>query len=235
MIEITLNDLYKGKSILIKNKQYLSTKQYTEPFVDRLSTFGASFKIQAIQPKQMTKEGEHVDMAYTKVLIDAVLPIKYDSGKSFRQCISMAYSLDVKKPICKFYRTVVDTSTNWMYNFDQNAILIQEIEDSSAIDYSVIKSLMELTDNHDVMYNQLLGIELDRNKISNDLGAWIHYFLTEEYSNSIGRVKIKSDLPISVYKKMFIDSNNNLYISQGHPISLIDVYETFSDIIVYDE
>ena len=38
-MELTLNELLTGKSTIIKNKQFLSTKAYVEPFIDRMRSW----------------------------------------------------------------------------------------------------------------------------------------------------------------------------------------------------
>ena len=51
---IDLKLLLKGKETAIKKKQYLSTREYIEPFIDQLSKFTDNFICQAKLPDQVT-------------------------------------------------------------------------------------------------------------------------------------------------------------------------------------
>ena len=65
-MEITMNELLEGKSTIIKNKQFLSTKAYIEPFVDRMSAFTNDFKIQVKTPDQITTTGGNRDVTFNR-------------------------------------------------------------------------------------------------------------------------------------------------------------------------
>ena len=58
-MEVTLDELLRGKATIIKNKEYFSTEQYITPFLERMSKFTNDFKIQVKLPDQytLTKEG----------------------------------------------------------------------------------------------------------------------------------------------------------------------------------
>lgn len=66
-MEIDSELLLKGKSTIIKNKNYLSTKEYVEPFFDEMSKFTNNFIIRVQTPNQMTLSGEDKDITFNRV------------------------------------------------------------------------------------------------------------------------------------------------------------------------
>lgn len=66
-MEIDRNLLLEGKSTIIKNKNYLSTKEYVEPFFAEMSKYTNDFIIRVQTPNQMTLSGENKDITFNRV------------------------------------------------------------------------------------------------------------------------------------------------------------------------
>ena len=66
-MEITKDVLLDGKSTIIKNKNYLSTKEYVEPFFDEMSKFTDDFIIRVQTPNQMTVTDDNKDITFNRV------------------------------------------------------------------------------------------------------------------------------------------------------------------------
>lgn len=66
-MEIDKDLLFEGKSTIIKNKNYLSTKEYVESFFDEMSKFTNDFIIRVQTPNQMTLSGEDKDITFNRV------------------------------------------------------------------------------------------------------------------------------------------------------------------------
>lgn len=66
-MEIDKDLLFEGKSTIIKNKNYLSTKEYVESFFDEMSKFTDDFIIRVQTPNQMTLSGEDKDITFNRV------------------------------------------------------------------------------------------------------------------------------------------------------------------------
>ena len=66
-MEIDKDLLFEGKSTIIKNKNYLSTKEYVEPFFDEMSKFTDDFIIRVQTPNQMTLSGDNKDITFNRV------------------------------------------------------------------------------------------------------------------------------------------------------------------------
>ena len=57
-MDITLDELLKGKATIIKGKNYLPTAGYVEPFLERLTKFTDDFRIHVQLPDQITRTVE---------------------------------------------------------------------------------------------------------------------------------------------------------------------------------
>ena len=44
-MKINIEDLLKGKATIIKDREYLPTKSYVEPFLERMSKFTNDFRV----------------------------------------------------------------------------------------------------------------------------------------------------------------------------------------------
>ena len=77
-MEITLDELLKGKGTIIKNKEYLSTEAYVTPFLERMSKFTNDFRVQVKLPDQVTLTKDNdvrlEDQTYNRVWIQGILP-----------------------------------------------------------------------------------------------------------------------------------------------------------------
>lgn len=66
-MEITIGKLADGKSTIIKGKEYLSTKEYTQPFIDSIRKFTDEFYAQVQLPSQLTLTNSKEDITYNRV------------------------------------------------------------------------------------------------------------------------------------------------------------------------
>ena len=80
-MELTIDQLLRGKATRIKEKEYFTTEQYVVPFLERMSKFTNEFIIQAKPADQisLTPNGDvnFEDIIYNRVNIEAVLPNEY--------------------------------------------------------------------------------------------------------------------------------------------------------------
>lgn len=88
-MELSINELLKGKATIIKGKEYFSTEVYVTPFLERMSKFTSDFRVQAKLPDQISitkKEDLNLeDTVFNRVWIQAVMPDEYsfDNHKNF--------------------------------------------------------------------------------------------------------------------------------------------------------
>ena len=166
---ITLAELLKGKSTIIRNKEYFGTKSYVEPFIERMSKITNDFRIQTKLPDQMTMTKDMEDTTYNRVLIQAVLPPEHTID-AHDEVIGFLYGIDVKKPVVKIYRGYLNSACTNLCVFNPKWLNVQELIPGEPINFNPIKELMEFQNDFAVMNQKLKDTYLDRNMRKQYLG-----------------------------------------------------------------
>ena len=236
-MEVTLNQLLEGKATRIKNKDYAPTRSYVEPFLERMSKITNDFRVQVKLPDQVTctsGEGErHDDITYNRVLIQAVLPNKFDNHQ---EVIGMVYGLDVRKPLIKIYRGAINCACTNLCIFDPSFLNVQFIEQGKGISYKPVEYLMERESDIQLMLETLHNTEWKGSiqNIESNLGRWIRSALLSEYENGYGKIKLGTDIVIKAYSSMFVDQESPYYIGEGNNVDMFTVYNAFTELISND-
>lgn len=234
MSEITIQELLKGKSTIIKNKEFYPTKTYVEPFLEKMSAFTQDFSIQVKLPDQITKVNGTEDITYNRVLIQAKLPEKF-SIENHDEVIGFLYGIDVRKPVVKIYRGHLNQACTNLSVFNPTWLKTQELVPGNPIDFSAIKHLMEDTSNFFNTIKKMKSDFLDRQDQTNYLGKWVDYALREHEDYGFGKVKIASSIPIKAYTEIFYNQESQYYIPQGYDPTLFDIYSAFTQVITDDK
>jgi len=127
----------------------------------------------------------------------------------------MVYGIDCRKPVVKFYRGALNSACTNLCVFNPSYLNVQEFEPESPIDFTPIKSLLELTDDIKANIDRIKQIWFDRDidVINKKLGEWIHKTILYDYRNQITeKVKIASSNVIAAYKALFIDDSSDYYV-----------------------
>lgn len=230
----TVNDLLKGKETIIKDKEFLSTKAYLEPFLNIMSKYTNDFRVKAVTPEQLTKANEQEDITFNRVLVQAVLPPSYTIDKH-DEVIGFLYGLDVKSPIAKIYRGHLNQACTNLSVFSPTWIEVQEINPMEPLNYSPVKTLMEKENIFSIKLKELKNTTISRNDRLLYLGKWIDYSIREYDNYNYGKVKIASSVPISAYTELFVNSDSEYFIPEGIDPSLFDIYNSFTQIITDDK
>ena len=233
MAEITIQELLQGKSTVIKNKEFYPTKNYVEPFLDKLGKLTDNFTVQVKLPDQMTMTKDSVDATFNRVLIQAVLPQKY-CVDSHDEVIGLVYGIDVKKPVVKIYRGHLNQACTNLSVFSPSWINVQELIPGEPINYNPINELLERENNFANAIKKLKATYIDRDERKRYLGEWVDYALRGSEDYGFGKVKIATSTPIDAYKQLFIDQSSDYFIPQGKDPSLFDVYNSFTQVITSD-
>jgi len=232
--EISIAELLRGKSTLIKNKEFNATKNYVEPFLERMTAFTEDFRIQVKMPDQMTTNTENTDITFNRVLIQAVLPEKY-SIDSHDEVIGFLYGIDVKKPVVKIYRGYLNQACTNLTVFNPQWLNVQDLIPGDPINFKPIKDLMEYTNDFAINMAKMKSEFLSRDMRKQYLGEWVDYSLRESQDYGFGKVKIAVSTPIDAYKQLFINQESEYFIPEGHDPSLFDVYNAFTQIVTDDK
>ena len=114
---ISREKLLMGKATIIKGKEYLSTKDYVQPFFDYMSKFTNEYIIEVEEPKQvtLTNDGKE-DTTYNRVNIQAIMPRQCDIN-GHKEVYGLVYALDIRNPVYKIYRGYLNKDNN-LFVFD---------------------------------------------------------------------------------------------------------------------
>ena len=82
---------------------------------------GSTFKLvtasAALEEGITTTDKEGEDITYNRVLVQAIMPTQIDE---YNEIYTLAYSLDIRRPIYKVYKAMFNNTTNSIIAFDPN-------------------------------------------------------------------------------------------------------------------
>lgn len=236
-MEITLEQLYAGKATRIKEKEYFTTEQYVTPFIDRMSKFTNNFTIQVKPADQISlnKDGEvnFENIVYNRVWVEAQLPGEY-AMEGHTQSVSLLYALDTRKPIYKIFKNTIRQACLNMCVFSPEMLSVRELEPETAMEYTFVNQVMELTDNTKVMLENLSNNYIKRDDLFDNLGHWVDRCISSKFNSGFGTVKLAESTAIDAYKKLVIDEKSDYYTPEGD-VCMFDAYNAFTDIITHDK
>lgn len=233
-MEITVENLLQGKATRIKNKDFLSTSDYVSPFFEQMSKFTNNFTIQVKEPQQTTLTENTEDITYNRVWIQAILPEEY-CIENHDEVYGLVYGLDVKKPVYKIYRGMLNRACTNLCVFDPDWISVNEIKPSENFTYS-IKMLMEKVSNFEStikkMKNTVLSSDLESRHTR--LGNWIEKCTLEEYQNIGGKVKLSTATVIEAHNNVYFNSKSSYYVGDNDS-TVFNFYNAFTEILRDDK
>lgn len=232
-----LKTVLEGKATLIKNRQYLSAKDYISPFVERLSSMTNRFICQVKPADQVSTTGGNSDTVYNKVLITAILPDSFTvDNVVYHRTVCFAYALDTKVPVAKFYTGVVDPAMRF-HQFGRGYCEVQKIDVSTPLDYTKLMPLIAKgnDDNCEAMLKGICRASLDKAVMTKYLGDWVDFSLTKDfYVEDIGKVKLANSMPIKTYSDVILDKESEFY-SDEDKVTYGTLYKSFAEQIYDDE
>lgn len=223
-MEITKTLLLNGKPTLIKDKEYLATKEYVEPFLNEMSTFTNHFVINVTIPNQITVTNKEEDITFNKVWIQAILP-ESEKTPGMKEVINFVYGLDIKKPIYKVFRSYLIEDKHFI--FDRNWITINELDPEKELKYS-ISTLMSMTNNVVSVIDKMKKTFIDDDKKYSVVGELIEKTMLFEYNTIGGKVKLSPNMIIKSYESIYVDATSKYYKS-NQECSIYDLYCTLAD------
>ena len=229
-MEITLNKLLEGNATTIKNNEYLPTRAYVEPFLERMQKYTNDFRVQVKLPNQLAiNENDTVDI-YNRVIVQAVLPDNMIID-NHSQVVGMIYGLDVRKPVVKFYSGALDMVCTNLCVFSPEQLSCAALEPEKPINYKPVNSIMDSIEDTIKFIQKLKEITFDCSyqNTSQKLGDWIKQCIDLTYDNGFGKVKIATTTPIDAYKLLFEDKNSRYLVKDGIT-DMYNVYGAFTQI-----
>lgn len=232
-MDISIEEVLRGKPCLIKNKEFLSTKHYVEPFLNKMSSITNDFIVKVKLPDQMTLTPTSTDITYNRVWIQAVLPEKYTID-NHDEVIGMIYGIDVKTPVVKLYRGHLNRACTNLTVFEPQWLNTQELIPGDPINFNPLKELLEKENTFRVMLDKLKNQHVSRDERKQQLGNWVDFCIREYINLGSGKVKLAVSTPIDAYKQLFVDTDSIYYIPEGIDPDLYQVYNSFTQVLTDD-
>lgn len=232
-MEVTLDVLLKGRSTRINDRDFLSTEDYVSPFIDKMSKFTDTYRIEAIPPNQVTFDNSEEYITYNKVLVQALMPSKIEE---YNEIFALAYTIEGRKPVYKVYRAMFDNSTNQTIVFDPNWTIVREIKPGETFGFP-IKDLMEYTSDFELRLKKYSTDTFSTKEDSryNRLGYWIEKCQFETWQNEFGgKVKLSPTNVVKAYNSVYIDNSSDYYVGDKDS-TIINTYKAFANIIANDK
>ena len=236
-MELTYDELIAGKATCIRNRSYFKTKDYVDPFIERMSRYTSDFIFQAKEPDQvsLTNQGEvaNRDTIWNRVWIQAVLPNEFDNHK---RVIGMVYGLDLRKPVVKIYSGALNMACLNLCVFDPSFLSVKELEPEMPMNYSDVETFVNREDNMQEFITRLKNTEVPYNEeiISKNLGDWVRNAIYKSYDTGFNKVKLASSVPVGAYKLLYEDQESPYYVKPGESTSMFNVYNSFTECITHD-
>ena len=230
-MDLTFEELIKGKGTRIKDQSYYPTEAYVQPFFERMSKMTKDFRIKVELPKQMTLDGDDTDVTFNRVWIQAVLPNEM-SVANHQQVIGLVYGLDCKKPIYKMYVGGLNMACTNLCVFQPEALEVREIEEGKYFNYRLLDNLISQTDEVSAMLNKMKSMTFDSDyrSTSEQLGNWIKRSKVEFINNGFGKVKIASSIPVSAYDLLYTNEKSPYFVGEADT-DMFNVYNAFTQCI----
>lgn len=234
-MDITLDQILRGKQTRIKNKEYFPTAAYVEPFLERVSRLTDNFVCKGVLPDQitLTKEGDIdlEDQTFNRVWIQAVLPDSYPI-QNHNNVIGMVYGLDVRKPVFKVYKGALNSACTNLCIFNAEELSCQEIEPETTVDFRCVDRIIEYTDDTAATIRELMNREFntDSRLVNEELGMWIRRCIEMSYNTGFGAVKVATSTPIDAIKMLLYKEDSDYYVGNKEA-NMYDVYGAFTQVI----
>lgn len=231
-MEVTQYELLQGKATIIKGKEYLSAKDYVQPFIDTMTSMTDNFVIQVKLADQISV-GDDKNVVYNRVHIQAILPEEHDCV-GFAETYGLVYGLDLRKPVAKVYRGYTSRETGNLMMCNLEWVKYQELKPTEPIDLTV-GDLMEKTNDFKIKLERMKRSFLADEDKHRDLGNWIDFSLDEFHFNGIHSTKLSTPDVIKAYEAIYKDGESDFYCDESQVSSVFNAFEAFAATIAKDK
>ena len=231
-MDITIDELLRGKPTVIKGKNYYPTAGYVEPFLERLQKYTDDFRVHVQLPDQITRtvDGDinMDDITYNRVLIEAVMPDDM-CYSNHEKVIGMVMGLDVRKPVAKFYNGALNMACTNLCVFSPEYLDCQAIEPETALNFKPLDKLLGMKDETREILTILNETEFNNSILEQEkhLGKWVRNVMSNSYDNGFQPVTYSVDNAIQAYKSLFVKEDSDYY-QTNDIVSMFDVYNAFT-------
>lgn len=233
-MQITLDTLLKGSATLIKSKEYLSTSDYVQPFMDAMAAYTKEFYVRVKLADQLAlNSDDNTNVIYNRVLIEAVLPIEHVID-GHQEVIGFVYGLDIRKPVAKLYRAYKNKENGSLVVFNSNWIIQEEIEPEKELSYPVEK-LLSMTNDVPAILKKMKSETVEVDSQKSNLGHWVDFTLCKSLNNGIHSTKLSPNMSIDAYKMLYINEESPYFTPEAEVSTVHNIYNAFTQTITDDD
>lgn len=237
-MEITIDELLRGKPTQIKSNEYFCTEAYVTPFLEKMSKFTNNFIVKVKLPDQMTMSSIDgvEDITYNRVWIQAVMPEEY-TVENHDEVIGLVYGIDVRKPVYKIYRGGLNQACTNLCVFSPKFLSTQELNASEPFNFDPLDIILNSSFELSKFLTYLKNIEFKctETSINQNLGEWIRKSIQNTYHTNYGNIKLSSSTIISAYKLLFEDTDSPYFVRDWTlGTDMFNVYNAFTQLISND-
>lgn len=221
-MEITKEKLLEGTATIIKDKEFLPTKDYVSPFIEEMSKFTDDFIIRVEEPTQKLITDKNDNTTFNKVWIQAII----SKSNDVKDVYNLVYGLDVRTPLYKIFRHQLYNGNPVVFNSDW--MTVNEIDDGQfKFD---IPTLMSSTDDVASKVKKLQSSFIEEDEIYSILGELSTKALLYEYRHLGGKIKLSSSMPLKAHELVYMDENSPYYV-RNELSSIWNYYNAYSSLI----
>ena len=233
-MEITIDKLLKGKPTIIKSKDYLSTSEYVSPFIDKMSKFTDNFIIKVQTPNQITTSNGEEDITFNRVWIQAILPEKY-CIENHDEVYGLVYGLDVRNPVYKVYRGMLNKAYINLCVFDPQWQQVQELKPQENFVINITELMEKVSDfEQKIKHMKSTFLSSELSSKHELLGKMIEKSMLEEYVNIGGKVKISPTTVVKAYENVYHNTSSSYYVGDKQESTIFNFHNAFTEIIKDD-
>ena len=141
--------------------------------------------------------------------------------------INLLYALDTRTPVVKIFKNTLNMACLNMCVFNPDFLQVTEIQPTTKFNITFI-------DDETVrILKKMKSTFLSHDKVYDALGQWIDKCLMYGYDNTCQKVKLSENLPIKVYKDVYLDQSSQYY-ANNQESTYFNIYNAFTDIITND-
>lgn len=226
-MEITLDYLMKGVSVMISDNLYLPAKEYVTPFIEEMKKHTNHFVVKVNPAKEAFIHNGEVLKAFNKVWIQAILP---EDENGIKVAYNMMYALDIRKPIYKFSKGYI-TSDRTQVILDPKHLIIGEIKSGETIPDDFRKLFGKTADIKCWLDSLRNTVVVDRHKLLGEMvtGAMLTQIKYDEQKTMLS----PSDI-LAAYSAVYVDTIDGAPVVSKKEASLMDFYTHITEHICAD-
>lgn len=229
-MKVGLEELYLGNETEIGETKFKATKDYVEPFIEKVKPFVDNITIDAWYPSQLVKTEDKNAITYNKVHI--ICYVKSDVENSIgKEVICLSYTLEGKTPLSKIYRGYITSEGHFVVE-NPDWIISQKIEEGEAIDVSDVLSLLESTSNIKSLDDKLSKV-ITKDEVRSSVGEWMTFCMNTVIDNDLYKSKLPYRHAVNGYRSLTQNTDSGYYMVSDNTY-LETVYHAMLQIITDD-